>query len=506
MTSSLPAPAPQSQGEAASAVSPSPRRRLSNRHSDDTTPPVSVSGPGLAFLAVFQNAQAPVLHDAASSSSRSSMAESRHAHDSASTVASPGFTPADAAKVSVANALLDHAISIGASAVNQPSASAQRVTEETDSTESAGVDLTRTEHVGIVSEQQITPMVGGTMPPSPLRADRGVLRRSSLHHAEPARGQAPGEDPTKPTPVGTTRQGGTGMSRFNSSRQMEGLHLLTGTPPQAIGSGHRSTNQAEGATIGTHRPVVVAAGSAEGPPMTMGGANTVGPGGSPSHAGPLPDTGPVLNGHLPITSVTSPDIPAWDRSHAPSDHGGGTGAKGDRGGTRGQSATPPLAGDTTTLAAPASGNGRSTELSEVVQTVPAQVVQQILTNPPTVGTTVVMRLDPPALGSVVLRVMAGEGKRIRLHFDAEDPIVRDALTNSLDELARTLRAHGLSPEGISVGPHTAQFQSGASGQPGHQSDTPGQSGVRRMQEESTEAASEMSIERPGGGRYIDLFL
>ncbi|HLH28002.1 MAG TPA: flagellar hook-length control protein FliK [Acidimicrobiales bacterium] len=141
---------------------------------------------------------------------------------------------------------------------------------------------------------------------------------------------------------------------------------------------------------------------------------------------------------------------------------------------------------------------------------PSQVIQQLIERPPRPNTTVVLRLDPPLLGSVVLRVIAGDGNRIRLHFGVDDPRVGDALTAGLGRLESALRAQGLSPQGLSVGLNNTQLGGGPPGQSGQ--DAPPTFGGRPAGggsgaiEVAPTAGEPASLVRANGGRYIDYLL
>jgi hypothetical protein len=79
-------------------------------------------------------------------------------------------------------------------------------------------------------------------------------------------------------------------------------------------------------------------------------------------------------------------------------------------------------------------------------------VQQVLdrlSRTPT-DTTVVLRLNPPLLGAVTLRIVADGGQRIHLRVQAERPEVASALEAGWGQLAGALRARGLTPQSFTV--------------------------------------------------------
>lgn len=179
----------------------------------------------------------------------------------------------------------------------------------------------------------------------------------------------------------------------------------------------------------------------------------------------------------------------------------GRGTRGDDGANGGAA----LAGPPATAGSPPSPSGAP----DVSRPVPAQVLQQIAAQPLALGTTVVIRLDPPLLGNVVLRVVAGDGKRIRLHFQVDEPEVGDALASSLGKLESALRAQGLNPEGLSVGLATAQTAGDPSGQPDPR---PFAAQASHSSPRSAHLAPDRAPADPprpvriGGGRYIDFLL
>jgi len=66
------------------------------------------------------------------------------------------------------------------------------------------------------------------------------------------------------------------------------------------------------------------------------------------------------------------------------------------------------------------------------------------------NSVVVLRLDPPTLGKVLVRIEKGDGAQIQIHFRVEDRAVRDALVSGWSQLDRALRAEGFTPANASV--------------------------------------------------------
>lgn len=146
---------------------------------------------------------------------------------------------------------------------------------------------------------------------------------------------------------------------------------------------------------------------------------------------------------------------------------------------------------------------------EIIRSVPAQVLQQLAGTQLQAGMTLVMQLDPPLLGKVLLRVSSGKGGRIRLHFQVDDATVGDALAGSLDQLTNALRAEGVSPEGVSIGLNTAQMSSDSSGQSGQQqSSHPSVNSIGPRVGSPVEATASVSTSsgHTPTSRYIDYIL
>jgi hypothetical protein len=138
-----------------------------------------------------------------------------------------------------------------------------------------------------------------------------------------------------------------------------------------------------------------------------------------------------------------------------------------------------------------------------LEALPARI-SQLIQPPPPAETTVVLRLEPPLLGSVVLRVVASDSGRIQLHFRVDDPAVRDALASHRQGIESVLLAQGLSPAGFSVDLGGVQTGTGF-GTSGQAADRPPRSpGGRAAGADGPTAAP--PDPRPGegiGGRYID---
>lgn len=93
--------------------------------------------------------------------------------------------------------------------------------------------------------------------------------------------------------------------------------------------------------------------------------------------------------------------------------------------------------------------------SEALATVPGQVVRQLAAHlPPGAGEkTLVMRLNPPTLGEVLLRITSREGQPIRLRFDVAHGETREALARGASHIEDLLRSHGLAADGFSIDVH-----------------------------------------------------
>lgn len=68
------------------------------------------------------------------------------------------------------------------------------------------------------------------------------------------------------------------------------------------------------------------------------------------------------------------------------------------------------------------------------------------------GSTVELRLDPPELGSIYLRMVEDKGQ-IHAHVTVSNPEVRHALANELSHLSSHLAQHGVSLGSMTVGDH-----------------------------------------------------
>ena len=153
-------------------------------------------------------------------------------------------------------------------------------------------------------------------------------------------------------------------------------------------------------------------------------------------------------------------------------------------------------------------SGLATAPSGVLANVPAQVVR-LLNQQPTNGTAVVMRLDPPTLGSVVLRIVSVDGQRVRVHFRVDDPVVRDTLADQWHQLETALVARGLVPDGFSVDLGSIQTTMDSSGQTGSNAARSGNGpgpvassiAARSAREDQTVESAPSG--RDHGGRYID---
>lgn len=142
---------------------------------------------------------------------------------------------------------------------------------------------------------------------------------------------------------------------------------------------------------------------------------------------------------------------------------------------------------------------------EVTRNVPAQLVQLVQPLPP-VGTTVVMQLDPPLLGSVLLRVVANQSGRIQLHFRVEDPAVRDALASSRPQIESALLAQGLSPSGFSVDLGSVQTQTNFSSSDQTSDPNPRPRGglaASTVEPDGRSVLDQYPGEGVNGGRYVD---
>lgn len=142
---------------------------------------------------------------------------------------------------------------------------------------------------------------------------------------------------------------------------------------------------------------------------------------------------------------------------------------------------------------------------EVARAVPSQILP-LLDRLPQNGAALVLRLDPPTLGTVVLRVVAGEGRRVRLHFQVEDSAVGNALADGWDQLEAALRAQGLLPEGFTVDLNSAHHPNGRSDQgassPGHDASPSGRRVAALPTLDQSLADAEV-VDMRGSGRYID---
>ncbi len=87
---------------------------------------------------------------------------------------------------------------------------------------------------------------------------------------------------------------------------------------------------------------------------------------------------------------------------------------------------------------------------------------------------VVVHLNPPNLGRVTLRISASEGHQLRVHLKVERESVREALAADWGQVDTALRAHGLSPDAVSIDVgaflDSGQMTAGDGGSPGRDAD------------------------------------
>lgn len=309
-------------------------------------------------------------------------------------------------------------------------------------------------------------------------------------------GQQAAGDGARPV-AATIRPPGNGSAAPKQPAPPSGVAPAGGPPPPvAAGPASAATGQ----------------GPAQTPPGQRAPTGAVTRPGQPSPArsGDLSPESSTTASELagPIKPNLAVGVAAWGRAKTAADGSGGgkkAPTKSDATAAGGSLRSAPVVAPGL-APGPAAPPGASAP-ADLTQTVPAQVIQQLLEQPPRANTTVVLRLDPPLLGSVVLRVVAGDGNRIRLHFGVDDPSVGDALVGGLGRLESALRAQGLSPQGLSVSLNNTQLGSGSPGQSGQES--PRSFGSRREPgapiptQPSSDAVSAI---RATGGRYIDYFL
>ena len=462
MTTAAPAPVAPGPKGAPPRTAPRPaKRHPSDQRDRESSDPVANGGPALAFLAVLQGVPKTVAPtpDHGSSTIPAASAKTGPATGPVVAPALPSGQRATAAG------------SIGARGTSRPATTHASTPEAGSETSPAGAGAPNRPSAAPAA----TPGQRATAIPNPLAVAAG---------GEPpgARSRGTGTTSTDPKPTAPSSLGAVARTGVPAATAIAGLGgAATGQGQAHTASGERAPS---GSSAHPVRPV---------PPRPSDPSN----GTSAATRGP---TGPIAPG---VAGVA-----AWDRTTSP-DHTSGDGKKAvtGSGGLLGTGTPRSAAGVTPNPAAgpipPSGGNAPS----DLTQTVPAQVIQQLIEQPPRPNTTVVLRLDPPMLGSVVLRVVAGGGNRIRLHFGVDDPSVGDALTGGLARLESALRAQGLSPEGLSVGLNNTQLGGGPAGQSGQESPRslagPRDRGTTIGIQPSSEP---VSVARTNGGRYIDYLL
>ncbi len=112
--------------------------------------------------------------------------------------------------------------------------------------------------------------------------------------------------------------------------------------------------------------------------------------------------------------------------------------------------------------------GNPDAVQNVVQSLPTSMIRQALDNGSfaSPGVALVLQLDPPELGRVVVRIVAGDDRHIRLHFKVDDLAVQETLSESWSHLESSLKAHGLNPSGFSVDLNQASTNGDIFGQSG----------------------------------------
>jgi hypothetical protein len=83
--------------------------------------------------------------------------------------------------------------------------------------------------------------------------------------------------------------------------------------------------------------------------------------------------------------------------------------------------------------------------------VPTQVLDYLAGQDLRAGhVAMVLRLNPPELGQVVLQIQARDGRNLRLQFQVEHAATGDALLRGKEHIEGVLRARGLATEGFVV--------------------------------------------------------
>ena len=466
MTTAAPAPVAPGPKGAPPRTAPRPsKRNPSDQHHQESPDSVANGGPALAFLAILQNVPKTVTPTLDHGSPPSQAAGTKTGPAVGMVVAparpsgQPATEPIDVSGVAAGP--------LGAGGASTSAATRAGTSETASKTNRAGA--------GAPNRPQVEPA------PTPGQPAMAALSApAAIAGGEPpnarSRGAGPESSDAKPT---VPTQSATGAR----------------SAPVAAVPGGAATGQGQAQTASGERAPF-------GPPATPGRPAAARPGDASTIS---PTTGGSVGTIAPNVAAGAP---AWDRTKSP-DHTQGDGKKAATGsdGIGGTGSSQGTAAVTTDLAAGPAASSVGNTPAELAQTVPTQVIQQLLQPPPRANTTVVLRLDPPMLGSVVLRVVAGGGNRIRLHFEVDDPSVGDALTGGLGRLESALRAQGLSPEGLSVGLNNTQLGSGPSGQSGQESPRsfagPRDRGTTLGIQPSSDPVSAV---RANGGRYIDYLL
>lgn len=222
-----------------------------------------------------------------------------------------------------------------------------------------------------------------------------------------------------------------------------------------------------------------------------------------AQAGPVPNQRAETNAASNLSARGSDAAPILATLSGPTPEASGSAdprsgsSRGDLGAKSTPGADPTIAPPAVPFADASSGLvGASPELASA--NVPSQVLSFIAGHAfPRGDTTLVMRLTPPELGSIVLQIQSFDGQRLRLRFEVEHAAAGDALLRGKEQIESVLRGRGLVPDTFAVDlsktpadPSTATgsfaWANGGSG-PGAFSDDSG-SDDREQKERSTRTA------------------